>query len=84
MKVIKVRQKVHTPTEKSQSVIGSCKSPDPLYGYGEFPGYWSLGCRLEAKGNVICSIYNPDGSSVNNCDHFDGAGRVWEISRRNP
>ena len=41
----------------------------------------SLGCRLESQGNVICSIYNPDGSSPpNNCDHFDGAGRVWEIS----
>jgi hypothetical protein len=58
---------------------GTCKSPDPLYGYGQFPGHWSLGCRLEAQGNVICSIYNPDGTPVNNNDHPTGTGRVWEV-----
>jgi hypothetical protein len=59
---------------------GTCKSPDPLYGYGQFPGNWSLGCRLESQGNVICSIYNPDGAPVSNSDHPTGTGRVWEVS----
>ena len=59
---------------------GTCKTPDPLYGYGQFPGHWSLGCRLEAQGNVICSLYNPTGVPVSNGDHSTGTGRVWEVS----
>jgi hypothetical protein len=60
---------------------GTCKSPDPLYGYGQFPGHWSLGCRLEAQQNVICSLYNPGGADNGDVrNHSDSAGRIWEIS----
>ena len=45
-----------------------------LYAYGEFGGYWTLGCRLQGSRQPICALFDNSGRTV-----FDG-GRRFEIS----
>jgi hypothetical protein len=43
---------------------------DVLYGYGQFRGYWSVGCRLQADRVTICALH----------DTSAGNARVWEVA----
>ncbi len=45
-----------------------------LYGYDLFPGAWTLGCRLQADRQTICSLMDNTERGL-----LEG-GRVWEMS----
>src|SRR5690606_26499583 len=55
-----------------------------LYGYGQFGGYTTFGCRLQADRGFICSHMQATGSapagSASNCNPNPGDGRVFEIA----
>lgn len=47
---------------------------DDLYSYGQFGGFWTVGCRLQASRWPICAMYDDTARSVGQ------GGRVFEIS----
>jgi len=60
------------------------KIVDGLYGYGQFGGFWTIGCRLHANGHPICAMESPvptglPGTDTPPCFSF-GSYRVWELS----
>jgi hypothetical protein len=50
------------------------KVVDVLYGYGQFGGFWTVGCRLQAQRSPICALYSDTAENSGN------GGRVFEIS----
>lgn len=58
---------------------------DTLYGYGQFGGNWTFGCRLHNAGNPICALENA-ASNVTNTDNSPAScfasapARIMEIS----
>jgi hypothetical protein len=48
--------------------------PVVLYGYDQFPEYWTLGCRLQASRVPICALKNDHGTPP------ESSGQVWEMS----
>jgi len=70
-------------------VISSAPNPtksviDSLYAYGQFGGFWSVGCRLHASGKPICAVESatPTGKPGNDtspCFSF-GTYRLIEAS----
>jgi hypothetical protein len=59
---------------------------DPLYGYGQFGGSWTVGCRLDASksGNnpVICAVESAARTVVDNASvcNQSAPSRIMEIS----
>jgi putative cell wall-binding protein len=53
--------------------------PDALYAYGQFPGHWSVGCRLQASRVPVCAAYSPVGTPGDGLCQETG-GRLFEIS----
>jgi hypothetical protein len=43
---------------------------DVLYGFGQFRGHWSVGCRLHSFRGPICALHNAS----------SGNARVWEVA----
>lgn len=55
---------------------------DPLYVYGAFGGFWTVGCRIHPAGNPICSVESSATNLPNNqasCN-MESPSRVMEIS----
>ncbi len=57
---------------------------DNLYGYGQFGGYWTVGCRLHASRHITCALESPTPTGLPGTDtppcFSAGSYRVWEIS----
>lgn len=49
-------------------------TPIDLYGYDQFPEYWTLGCRLQNTRVPICALKSNNGTPP------QGSFRVWEMS----
>lgn len=70
----------------NQWQTGVCKPADTLYGYGDFPGYWAFGCRLQNTKVPVCSLYHPTGYSgcvgvdVPEGDNCVNGMRVYEFN----
>jgi hypothetical protein len=58
-------------------VISAAPGPtsivDGLYAYGDFGGWWTIGCRLQASRIPICALYDNSGRTVAQ------GGRVTEV-----
>lgn len=48
--------------------------PVGLYGYDQFPEYWTLGCRLQSTRVPICALKNDQGTAP------QGSAQIWEMS----
>jgi hypothetical protein len=48
--------------------------PINLYGYDQFPEYWTLGCRLNNTRVPICALKNDQGNAPG------GSAQIWEMS----
>ena len=66
---------------------------DPLYGYGQFGGFWTVGCRLQIAGegpwftrSSICSVESALHDQPNNAASCNAASpsRTMEISAPGP
>jgi hypothetical protein len=53
---------------------------DDLYSYGQFGGFWTVGCRLQSSRWPICAMYDNTGRVVSDAR---GSGRVlrYPVSR---
>ncbi len=56
---------------------------DNLYAYGQFGGYWSVGCRLHGRGAFTCAVetnqHNQSGNDTPPCFTV-GPSRLMELS----
>jgi hypothetical protein len=52
---------------------------DTQYGYGQFGGSWTFGCRFQADRQVTCSLFNASGAPGDPTVFGNELGRVWQM-----
>jgi hypothetical protein len=52
---------------------------DAQYGYGQFGGNWTFGCRFQADRQMTCSLFDASGAPGDPSVFGNELGRVWQM-----